>query len=154
MPGTVQGVVQEGFSPPTFGQLGPTFDFRYERIHSRQWHAHKNMTFAKFLMQFQPLKGLKFQNFFQVSMPPYWRMQIHIHVHVCPPHFRMLDYLYVHVWDNGKLGWGCEHNIPKQYLQQLYLCFLCHLLLWLVAHPLFSPRQQDNQAAKTQQHRF
>ena len=37
--------------------------FLYERIHSRRRNSHKNVTFATFLVPFQPLKALKFQNF-------------------------------------------------------------------------------------------
>ena len=48
--------------------------------------SHKNMTFAKFLMQFQPFKGLKFQYFFQGSMRPGKLNCEYLHVRLQPRH--------------------------------------------------------------------
>ena len=38
-----------GLSPPLLGHLVQTFDFLYERTHSRRHNAHKNVTFKKIL---------------------------------------------------------------------------------------------------------
>ena len=59
--GTAQGEGLGGFSSPTFGQLGPPLIFFVKCTHARLQHAHKDKTFAKFLLYFQPFKGLKFQ---------------------------------------------------------------------------------------------
>ena len=47
------------------------FEFLYERTHSRPRNSHKNMTFAKFLMHFQPFKGIKFQNLIHKELKSY-----------------------------------------------------------------------------------
>ena len=55
--------------PPLLGKLVHTFVFLYERTHSRRRNAYKNVTFSKFLMHFQPFKGLKFHNFSGPACP-------------------------------------------------------------------------------------
>ena len=56
-----------GLSPPLLGHLVQTFDFLYERTHSRRHNAHKNVTFKNsHYMHFQP-----FTNFSGERMPSY-----------------------------------------------------------------------------------
>ena len=47
-----------------------TFDFLYERTHSRSRHTYKNVTFSKFPMHFQSFKGLNFTHFPGEHAPP------------------------------------------------------------------------------------
>ena len=83
-------------SPPThthtllLGNLVHTFDFPYERTHSRRRNAHKNVTFSKFPMHLQLFRRPKFQRFFgEHTGPTYSSLRlltaIVFSIHAPPP---------------------------------------------------------------------
>ena len=56
----------------------------YERTHCRQRNAYKNMTFAKFLLPFQPWLKFQFPGK-HAPNPPSWRMHPHFRTHSTVP---------------------------------------------------------------------
>ena len=87
--GATQGEGLEGgggLNLPTFGQLGPYLGFSLRTYtHCRRQNTHKNMTCSKFLMHFQPFKGIKFHKFSGGACP--WIPLAYNCLHVCiqPP---------------------------------------------------------------------
>ena len=72
------------------GNLVHTFDFPYERTHSRRRNAHKNVTFSKFPMHLQLFRRPKFQRFFgEHTGPTYSSLRlltaIVFSIHAPPP---------------------------------------------------------------------
>ena len=65
--GAAQG---EGLPPLLLGYVVHTFDFLYERTHSRKRSAYKNVILSKCLMHFQPFQGIKFYTFSGGTCPP------------------------------------------------------------------------------------